>query len=95
MWKLDGDRCKFETFSTFTITFATIITTYTWRSTSYWTIDGENGNTTCFWRVQTNKTIGPPIRLKTAEGFPFEFELGRKMVYELGSFAKGSQNPMT
>jgi hypothetical protein len=32
---------------------------------------------------------------KSIEGFPFEFELGRRMLQELGSFAKGSINPMT
>ncbi len=36
----------------------------------------------------------PPSRLKSVEGFPFEFELGRRMVQELGS-TKGSRNPTT
>ncbi len=27
----------------------------------------------------------PPSRPKSEEGFPFEFELGKKMVQELGS----------
>jgi hypothetical protein len=37
----------------------------------------------------------PPSRPKFAEGFPFEFELGRRMVHELGSFAKGYGDPTT
>jgi hypothetical protein len=37
----------------------------------------------------------PPNRLESIEGFPFEFELGRRMVEELGSFAKESIDPMT
>jgi hypothetical protein len=36
-----------------------------------------------------------PSRQESAKGFPFEFELGRRMVRELGSFAKGSRDPMT
>ncbi len=35
----------------------------------------------------------PPNRPKFAKGFPFEFELGRRMVQELGSFAEGSRDP--
>jgi len=30
---------------------------------------------------------------KPIEGFPFEFELGRIMVQELGSYAEGSGDP--
>ncbi len=37
----------------------------------------------------------PPSRPKSIEGFPFEFELGRIMVEELGSSTEGSRNPMT
>ncbi len=33
-----------------------------------------------------------PNRLEFAKGFPFELELGRKMVQELGSFMKWSRN---
>ncbi len=32
----------------------------------------------------------PPSRPKFIEGFPFEFELGKKMVQELGSSTQGS-----
>jgi len=32
---------------------------------------------------------------ESVEGFPFEFELGSKMVQEMGSSTKGSKNPMT
>jgi hypothetical protein len=35
----------------------------------------------------------PPRRPKSAKGFPFE--LGKKMVQELGSSAKGFRDPMT
>jgi len=31
----------------------------------------------------------PPSRPKSTKGFPFEFELRRRMVQELGLFAKG------
>jgi hypothetical protein len=34
-------------------------------------------------------------RLKSIEGFPFEFELGRRMVQELGSSIEGFGNPTT
>jgi hypothetical protein len=37
----------------------------------------------------------PPSRLDTVEGFPFEFEIGRRMVQEPRSSTKGSRNPMT
>jgi hypothetical protein len=33
-----------------------------------------------------------PSRPEFAKGFLFEFELGRRMVQELGSFAKGSRD---
>jgi hypothetical protein len=36
----------------------------------------------------------PPNKSKFAEGFPFEFELGRRMVQELGSSTKESIDPM-
>jgi hypothetical protein len=31
----------------------------------------------------------PPSRLEYGEGFPFEFEMGRRMVQKLGSYVKG------
>jgi len=37
----------------------------------------------------------PPSRPKSIKGFPFEFELGRRLMQELGSFVEGSRNPMT
>jgi hypothetical protein len=37
----------------------------------------------------------PHSRLKSIEGFPFEFELGKRMVYELGSSTKGSRDHPT
>jgi hypothetical protein len=37
----------------------------------------------------------PPSRQKYGEDFPFESELGRKMVQELGSSTKGFRNPTT
>ncbi len=36
-----------------------------------------------------------PSRREFVEGFPFEFELGRRMVQELGSLVEGSIEPMT
>jgi len=37
----------------------------------------------------------PLSRLEYVEGFPFEFELGRRMVQELGSSTEESRDPMT
>ncbi len=37
----------------------------------------------------------PFSRLESTKGFPFEFELGRRMVQELGSSTKGSGDPTT
>jgi hypothetical protein len=37
----------------------------------------------------------PLNRLKFVEGFPFKFELGRRMVHELRSSVEGFGNPMT
>jgi hypothetical protein len=37
----------------------------------------------------------PVSKLEFIKGFPFEFELGSKMVHEMGSSAKGSKNPTT
>jgi len=37
----------------------------------------------------------PPSRPKYVEGFPFEFELGRRMVQERGSFAEKSKDTTT
>jgi len=36
-----------------------------------------------------------PSRPKSIEGFPFKFELGRRMVQELGSFVEVSVDPTT
>jgi hypothetical protein len=55
-----------------------------------------SGNTTYFYRVSIEFRLAklqvPPSRLEFAKGFPFEFELGRRMVQELGSFAKGPRD---
>jgi hypothetical protein len=37
----------------------------------------------------------PLNRLELVEGFPFEFEMGRRMVKELGSSRKGYEDPRT
>jgi hypothetical protein len=37
----------------------------------------------------------PPSRPKSIKGFPFKFELGRRMVQELGSFTERSRNLTT
>ncbi len=36
-----------------------------------------------------------PSRPKSIEGFPFKFELGRRVVQELGSFVEGFIDPTT
>jgi hypothetical protein len=48
-----------------------------------------------FEKFRPLKLHVPPNRPKFVEGFPFKFELGRKMVQELGSFVEGSINPQT
>ncbi len=48
-----------------------------------------------FEKFKLAKLQVPPNRLEFAKGFPFEFELGRRMVQELGSFTKGSRDPTT
>jgi len=48
-----------------------------------------------FKKFKLAKLHVPPSKLKFVEGFPFEFELGRRMVQELGSFTKGSRDPTT
>ncbi len=37
----------------------------------------------------------PINKPRFANGQPFEFRLGNRLIHELGSFAKGSKNPMT
>ncbi len=37
----------------------------------------------------------PSNKPGSKEGFPFEFELGSRLVQEMGSFAEGSKNPTT
>jgi hypothetical protein len=37
----------------------------------------------------------PPSRPESTKGFPFKFEMGRKMVQDLGSFVDGFRDPTT
>ncbi len=48
-----------------------------------------------FEKFRPAKLHVPPNRLESVEGFPFEFELGRRMVHELGSSIEGSRDPTT
>jgi hypothetical protein len=48
-----------------------------------------------FEEFKPSKLQVPPNRPKSTKGFPFEFELKRRLVYELGSFAEGFGDPMT
>jgi hypothetical protein len=48
-----------------------------------------------FEEFKPTKLQVPPSRPKSTKGFPFEFELGRRMVQELGSFVEGSKDLMT
>ncbi len=59
---------------------------YKWRKWQHNLLFGK------FRRVELQV---PPNRLKFVEGFPFEFELGRRMVLEWGSYAKGFRDPTT
>jgi hypothetical protein len=36
-----------------------------------------------------------PNRLEFVKGFPFEFEMAKRSVQEMGSFAEGSKDPTT
>ncbi len=48
-----------------------------------------------FEKFRLAKLQVSPNRPKSAKGFPFEFELGKRMVHELGSFVGGFGDPMT
>ncbi len=48
-----------------------------------------------FEKFKLAKLKIPPNRPESTEGFPFQFELGRRMVQELGSSTKESIDPMT
>jgi hypothetical protein len=48
-----------------------------------------------FEKFKPSKLHAPPNRPKPTKGFPFEFKLGKIMVYELGSFVEGFGDPMT
>jgi hypothetical protein len=48
-----------------------------------------------FVKFRPSKLQVPINRLGFVEGFPFEFELGSKLVQEMGSSIKGSKNPTT
>jgi len=48
-----------------------------------------------FEKFKLAKLQVPPSRPGSTEGFPFQFELGKKMVHELGSSTEGSRDPMT
>ncbi len=48
-----------------------------------------------FEEFRSTKLQVPPTRPESTKGFPFEFELGRRMVQELRSFTKGSKDPTT
>jgi len=48
-----------------------------------------------FEKFKPMKLHVPPSRLKYVKGFPFEFEMGRRIVKELGSYVKESRDPTT
>ncbi len=48
-----------------------------------------------FEKFKPTKLQVPPTRPKSTKGFPVEFKLGKRMVHELVSFAKGFRAPMT
>jgi hypothetical protein len=48
-----------------------------------------------FEKFRLAKLQVPPSRPKSREGFPFEFELGKRMVQKLGSSTKGSKDLTT
>jgi hypothetical protein len=43
-------------------------------------VDGKSGDTTCFLEFKSAEIQIPLNKLKSVEGFPFEFELGRLIV---------------
>ncbi len=48
-----------------------------------------------FEKFRPTKLQAPPNKPKFIEGFSFEFELGKRMVQELGSSIVGFKDPMT
>ncbi len=48
-----------------------------------------------FEKFKPIKLHVPPSRPESIEGFPIEFEFGRRMVHELESSTKGCGDPMT
>jgi len=46
-------------------------------------------------KFRPTKLHVPPSRLESIEGFPFEFEMGKRMVQELGLSIEGCGDPMT
>jgi hypothetical protein len=48
-----------------------------------------------FEKFKPTKLQVPPTRPKFAKGFLVEFKVGKRMVHELVSFAKGSRVPTT
>ncbi len=48
-----------------------------------------------FEKLRPTKLHVPPSQLESIEGFPFEFELGKRMVQDLGSSTEGCGDPMT
>ncbi len=48
-----------------------------------------------FEKFRPIKLQVPPSRPESAKGFPFEFELGRRMVQKLGSSVERSKDPTT
>ncbi len=48
-----------------------------------------------FEKFRLAKLQVPPSRPKSGEGFPFEFELGKRMVQKSGSSTKGSKDLTT
>jgi hypothetical protein len=92
---LDGDNCKSKTFSTFTTTFAiaTIVNKKVLHNIELQTKRVATQPT--FEKFKPTNLQVLPSRPDYAKGFPFEFELGRRMVHELGSSTKGSRIPIT
>jgi hypothetical protein len=91
---LDGDHYKFKTFTIFTTTF--VATTTIDKGLHATELKTERVVTQLAFEEFILVELHVPLsRLEYAEGFPFEFELGRRMVHELGSSIEGSGDTIT
>jgi hypothetical protein len=92
---LDGNHWKSKTFSTLTTTFVATTTTNTGRLCVTKLHMERMAMQPTFEEFKLVKLQVPPSRPESAKGFPFEFELRRRMVHDLRSYTQGFGDPTT